>query len=830
VTDPEQPSSRIFEGTVALPLTRILIEIRGLVQGVGFRPFLHRTARFHGCTGSVRNDSSGVRIELQGSQAQLDRLLAEFDRNLPKSARVDSIAVFPLQPIEGENEFRIEHSDRSGPGRASVSADLAVCEDCLVELRDPGNRRYAYPFINCVQCGPRFTIQEAIPYDRQRTTMKVFDLCEDCLREFTSPNDRRFHAQPIACPNCGPTIWFRTAEGLRDRPDQLLRPIAVDCSPESILSIVELVRCEIAAGKIVAIKGIGGFHLACDATNESAVELLRARKARGYKPFAIMVADVETCRMIAECSPKEAGLLQSPQRPIVLLRKKASPTLSELPLSEMVSPDNPQLGVLLPYSPLHHLLIRPGEFWIMTSGNLSDDPISYRNGDAWERLGHLADGFLLHDREIFVPCDDSIVKVEGESTIPIRRSRGYAPQPIDLTTSGPPVFAAGGDQKTAICLATENQAIMSQHLGDTGNQETMHALQQAADHLLSLYPCIPKAIAADLHPAYLSTTWASRWASEREIPVIRVQHHHAHAASLIVEHQLAPDRPIIACVFDGTGFGQDGAIWGGEFLIATVANFRRLGHLKYHPLPGGDACVKQPWRTALGFLFGSGIEWSEDLAPMALLSGPQQRVLKQQLARNVNCFDTSSIGRLFDAVACLIDRRHRVEYEGQAAIELEGEAWEGMQRYPGAVHSYPYHWIRSPTWQLDCRATLQSICQQFSEGVDRRLIAARFHETLAVATLEICVQLRAENLSENLEGDRFDKSRPDGDRREEEHLDTVGLTGGVFQNALLRTLIKSRLEAVGFRVLTHQFVPPNDGGLALGQAAIARSKFERQPS
>lgn len=806
------------------------IEIQGIVQGVGLRPFLVRLARATGCTGTVVNDASGVLVEIQGSQEQVDHFLESLRQDLPEPAIVDSIAARPLPIVKQESDFLILPSILNGRASATVSADLATCQECLQELMDPLNRRYCYPFINCVQCGPRFSIQEGIPYDRQRTTMKSFSLCDACLQEFDSPGDRRFHAQIIACPTCGPTIWYLGGQPRLAEIDNWDLAPNKDRSPQAILATIGQVRRDIGRGAVVAIKGIGGFHLACDATNPSAVERLRFRKGRSSKPFAVMVADVETCMQIADCNSQQAQWLLSPQRPIVLLPKKASARISDL-----VAPSTSLIGIMLPYSPLHHLLIRPGDVWIMTSGNLSEEPIAYENRDAGRRLAKIADGFLLHDRSIHVPCDDSVVRAAtgtgqnglfqpAASVIPIRRSRGLAPFPIKLQQSGADMLALGGELKTVACLAVGDRAYLSQHIGDAENVETIEALERAVKHLQSLYPCNLSAVITDLHPGYLTTEWGRSWAKEYAVPLIQVQHHHAHAVSLIAEHYASEDQPIIACVFDGTGLGLDGAIWGGEFLVATAAGFVRRAHLKYIPLPGGDAAIRQPWRSALGFLHGSQLELELHREASHCVSERDRLLVGQQLKRNLNCFPTSSMGRLFDAVASLLGIRHFSDYEGQSASELETIAWEAVQEFPDEIESYPFRWLENGTWQWDCRGMLQAICQDIDAGVSRRKIAARFHRTIAAVALEVCIRLRQE--SRNGVSGKDANARecsPLGDSMSE--LNTVGLTGGVFQNALLLELLERNLLAHDFTVLTHRLVPCNDGGLALGQAVIGRSKI-----
>jgi len=784
-------------------LKRWQISVQGLVQGVGFRPFVWTLAHEYHCSGWVCNDARGVKIEIQGPVDALQGFLKRLTSTPPPLARIASVECQSTAVVETEAKFQIRDSHTSGQPLAFVAPDMAPCARCLDELLDPNNRRYAYPFINCTNCGPRFTIQQAVPYDRSQTTMRSFVMCALCQEEYESPANRRFHAQPNACHACGPTIWYRAQHleaGDKSQPTS---------SPSTTLACIDQVRAEIAAGKIIALKGIGGFHLACDARNAAAVDELRRRKRRPCKPLAVMVSDVTTANAIVYLDEESERWLSSLQRPIVLLPKRPGV------LPESVSPQNPYLGILLPYAPLHHLLLRRGDVWIMTSGNLADEPIAIENDDALIRLSSLADGLLLHNRPIHTVCDDSVLRASSLGSIPIRRSRGFAPLPIELAAAGDCVLAVGGETKSALCLALESQAILGQHVGDMGNRETLLAVERSCDHLVSLYQAQPQAMAADLHPGYISTGWARQQAQRLGIPLIHVQHHHAHAAALIAEHGLALDQPFLACVYDGTGYGSDGAIWGGEILLATASDFRRAAHLQYMPLPGGDSCILQPAKTALAYLHAAGLPWINELACVQHFSAADQNRLRVQLEKGINTLATSSMGRLFDAVAALLGLRQVIDYEGQAALELESLAESGLAENE-KYSPYPACWSKEPTAVLQISVLLEAIYNDVLNGVERSVIAVRFHLTIAEATVEICQRLRSA---------ASDDCQPASSRQPAPELNVVGLTGGVFQNEVLLRLLHNRLHAAGFRVLIHSSVPSNDGGLALGQAVVARHKL-----
>ncbi len=747
---------------MSTPLIRRRLRVSGIVQGVGFRPFVYGLATHMNLAGFVGNDTDGVFIEVESEIALIDLFVATLEASAPPAARIQRIDSEDIRPTD-DTSFRIVESHHAETGTALVSPDLRTCDDCLRELHDPDDRRFGYPFINCTNCGPRFTITERTPYDRPNTTMRPFEMCDACLSEYRNPKDRRFHAQPNACPECGPNV--RTIPPSED-------PIADT-------------RQRIAAGEVVAIKGIGGFHLACDATSDAAVGLLRERKGRVGKPFAVMVSDLETARSIAVVDADEARLLTSRERPIVLLSKHTDAVVSDL-----AAPGNGYLGVMLPYTPLHDLLIKPRDVWVMTSGNVSEEPIVTANDDAVARLNRLADAFVIHDRDIHVPCDDSVVRVLDGAEYPVRRSRGYAPFPVPLPIASPPILATGGELKATFCLAAGHDGFMSQHIGDMENLETLESFTRAVDHFVDLFRIEPELIATDLHPGYLSTRWAER----RNLPVVKVQHHHAHIASVMAEHGIL--EPVVGFSFDGTGYGTDGTIWGGEVLVGAYEEFERVGHLKTTPLPGGDAAVKHPARMALSHLRTAGIPWSDGLPPVSSLSDTERSLLEAQLERGINTIPTTSMGRLFDAVSAIAGVRQRVTYEAQAAIELEAliDATEG-----GA---YAFDIVETNgSLVLDPAPVLRSIVHDVGAGEAIGVIAARFHRSVAEAIVGTSERVRSRT-----------------------GLTTVALSGGVFQNVTLTQITRAALIERNFEVLLHRLVPPNDGGLALGQAVIAAAR------
>jgi hydrogenase maturation protein HypF len=759
--------------------SRQRLEVTGIVQGVGFRPFAHALALRLGLAGFVRNHSSGVTIEIEGSADQLAQFAYCLKTELPPLARIDSLQVDAGAPT-GISDFQIIASERISNASTPLSPDVATCDQCLDEMRHPQNRRYRYPFINCTNCGPRYSIVRDIPYDRPLTTMSAFSMCVACESEYHNPANRRYHAQPNACPVCGPTVW------LVDMRRQGVDVFSAPCGATGELAIAAFHQ-RIDDGRIVAVKGIGGFHLACSAENSRAIHELRERKGRVDKPLAIMVADVQTAQHVALVSPDEERLLCRRERPIVLLRRRPESTLSDL-----VAPRNKFVGVMLPYSPLHTLLVEHRPL-VMTSGNLSEEPIVRTNGEARERLSEVADAFLLHDREIHVVCDDSVVQAARGRELPIRRARGYAPQPIRLRDVMPCVLAAGGELKAAFCVTKGKYAYLSPHIGDMGNLETLNAFRRAVDHFQTLFRVRPQVVACDMHPSYLSSQWAREFAQTFGLPVVRVQHHHAHVAALLAEHGYPLDRLVIGVSFDGTGYGTDGAIWGGEILLASCRQCQRWAHLKYVLLPGGDASVKHPFRSALAHLWSAGIDWDERLPCVRYTSSVERNLLRRQLEKKLNCAQTSSMGRLFDAVAAIIGVRQSVTYEAQAPLEMEGLATTGRN-----VRPYPYSILHREAYQVDPAPLLAAVCHDVVNGITPSSIVNRFHVTIAEIVAELCKRARVE-----------------------ENLSDVALSGGVFQNRMLLECTIDRLECLGFNVLTHHLVPPNDGGLALGQAAIA---------
>jgi hydrogenase maturation protein HypF len=766
------------------PVVRRRVRVRGVVQGVGFRPFVFRLASELTVTGTVGNDGEGVLAVIEGRASVLDRFEQRLVAEAPALARIDSVEIAALAPC-GEAGFRIVESseveDAAGAGRTFVAPDAAVCDDCLRELLDRSDPRYRYPFINCTNCGPRFTITVRLPYDRPNTTMAGFPMCPECRSQYDDPADRRFHAQPIACPSCGPNQWFEADAGIIRGTD----------------AAIAAAQRTLADGRIVAIKGLGGYHLACDAGSMAAVTRLRRRKRRPAKPLAVMVPDVEAAARIAWVDEAEAASLTSPARPITLLQRRDGTSLAP-----GIAPGNPLLGVLLAYTPLHHLLFRPvpgrdapvPEALVMTSGNLSDEPICYDDTEARRRLGSIADAWLIHDRPIHVPCDDSVVRVVDGVESPVRRSRGSAPLPIRLPFDVPPTLAVGGELKNTFCIASGRHAWMSQHIGDMGSLETLDAFERSVRQFVEMYQVNVELVAADAHPGYHTRAWAERRSGSEGV---LVQHHHAHVASLMVEHGLCSGEKVIGFAFDGTGYGTDAAIWGGEVFVGGYEHFERARHLRYVPLPGGDATIRKPYRAALAHLWAAAVDWLPDLAPVRDSSPDERAVLRRQLERGVNCVATSSMGRLFDAVSALVGVREVVSYEAQAAIEMEAAATtciDGGRDYTFLTDGD----------EIDAAPVIRSIVDDMRAGIAVGAIAAGFH--LGVARL---VADTADEL------------------RDETGLDRVGLSGGVFQNALLVRLATAELTTRGFQVLTHCRVPANDGGLALGQIAVAAHRNPR---
>ena len=722
---------------------RIRIRLRGIVQGVGFRPFVHNLALKLNLAGHVLNSSAGLVTEVEGDPTALDAFVAAIKEDPPPLAWIQEMEVAELPPT-GDATFAIRASVAETGEFALVSPDVATCDDCYRDFTDPANRRFCYAFTNCTNCGPRYTIIRDIPYDRPNTTMAAFHMCAACQAEYDDPRDRRFHAQPNACPECGPSLSADIAEARR----------------------------RLAAGEILAIKGLGGFHLACDARNPAAVRRLRDRKRRSDKPFALMARDLTAVEAICEVSDADRRALLSPRRPIVILPGQASG------LPREIAPGNRTIGVMLPYTPLHHLLFTgaPYSLLVMTSGNLAEEPIVVSNAEAHQRLAGVADWFLTHDRDIYMRTDDSVVRTfEGAERV-MRRSRGFAPQTLDLGRRVPELLACGAELKNTFCLTKGQHAILSQHIGDLENYETLVFFEETLANLKKLFRVEPRAVAYDLHPNYLSSKYALGLGS---LPIFGVQHHHAHIAACMAENGLAGE--VIGVAFDGTGYGTDGAIWGGEFLVARYAGCERRGHLRYIPLAGGDAAVREPWRAALGY--GAQVEGVPE---------DRVRVVRRMIESGVNTVQTSSCGRLFDAVAAIIGLRTVVNFEAQAAIELE------MIAEDGNTARYPFEIERGPLWQVDFRPMIAHIAREAAEGAPPPAISAKFHNTLAEAIVETCRRIRGET-----------------------KLTRVCLSGGTFQNMRLLALAVAGLRDAGFEVFLHAKVPPNDGGIALGQAAIA---------
>lgn len=768
------------------------VTVRGVVQGVGFRPYLYGLATELALAGHVTNTPEGVVAEVEGSAAAVARFCDLIAAQAPPLACVESVQHREMPPVGG-TAFAILTSRTGGPARTLVSPDSATCADCLAELAAPADRRHRHPFVNCTHCGPRFTIVTGVPYDRANTTMAGFAMCPDCAREYADPADRRFHAQPVACPACGPRLRLVLAQEARlgnaEEPDPVTKA-----------------RALLKRGAILAVKGLGGYHLACDASNPETVALLRRRKARGDKPFAVMARTADDVRHLVRLSPAERRLLEGRARPVVLVRRRPHPSYApgDLRPADAVAPGSPDLGVMLPYTPVHHLLLGlPGDpdgprLLVMTSGNLSGEPIVTDDNEALERLAHLADAWLTHDRPIHVPCDDSVVRVCDGEPLVIRRSRGYAPLPVSLPLPVRPALAVGGDLKNAFCLGAGRQAWLSAHIGDMDDVGTQRVFERAVAQLESITGVRPETLVRDRHPGYRSAGWADRNAAHR--PVVRVQHHHAHIAAAMAEHGLAGTRPVIGVAFDGTGHGDDGAVWGGEFLCADYDRFTRFGHLAYVPLPGGDAAVRRPYRMALAHLRAAGIDWSDDLACTTACPPDELHVLERQLERGLNCVPTSSMGRLFDAVSSLAGVCHRAGYEAQAAVELEGAALhapaDDTTAYAFALHASQES--RDGAVRADPAPVLAAIVGDLRVGVEPALVAARFHRGVTGLVHRMCARAR-----------------------ERHGLDTVALTGGVFANTLLSSACAAALREDGFTVLRHHLVPPNDGGLALGQLMVA---------
>ncbi|HEY2108207.1 MAG TPA: carbamoyltransferase HypF [Candidatus Binataceae bacterium] len=769
----------------ATPVIRTLIRVEGIVQGVGFRPFIYALARRLGLGGYVANDQRGVIIEVEGDPALVHEFIARAQNDAPVLASVDGLSTTRIAAL-GEGEFSIVGSRAEGPRQTLIAPDTATCADCLREIFDRCDRRYRYPFTNCTNCGPRFTIIRDTPYDRPFTTMAGFAMCALCAREYHDPGDRRFHAQPISCPDCGPRL--RLIDGRDPHPNPL------PGEGEGVNShgdVVDHAARLLAAGHIIAIKGLGGYHLAAAAANESAVGALRARKHREDKPFAVMAADIRAARRLAFIDEAEERALCGARRPIVLVRRRP-----HAPIAAAVAPGNRFIGAMLPYTPLHHLLCDAlGYPIVLTSGNVSDEPIAYCDDDAIKRLGAIADFFLTHDRPIHIRTDDSVVRVFSGREMPIRRSRGYAPAPLKLPLSARrPILSCGGELKSTFCLVRDRSAFLSHHVGDLENYQSLRAFTEGIEHFRRLFELSPKIVVHDLHPEYLSTKYAM---DLRGVELIAVQHHHAHIAACLADN--GEWGPAIGVAFDGLGYGADSTMWGGEFLIADLCGFQRAGHFEPAQMPGGTAAIRQPWRMALAYLDPL---YGNELPPgLEVFKRNRSRwsAVAAAMRARVNSPMTSSAGRLFDAAAAIAGSRDEVNYEGQAAVEFEQMA-DITER--GA---YPHGVIRAGTIRISGAALVRALAEDVMAGTPREIAAARFHNGMAQAIVTVCDLIRGE-----------------------QDLNTVALSGGVFQNALLLERTSQRLLARGFRVLTHSQVPANDGGIAFGQAAIAAARDSGQ--
>ncbi len=737
------------------------MRVEGVVQGVGFRPYVHGLAQRLGLSGRVGNDTAGVFMEVEGAEQAVSEFLAALPAQAPPLAVIEEVRTHPLSPT-GEPGFHIVSSNATGRRDTLISADTATCADCLRELADPTDRRFDYPFINCTNCGPRFTIVRDVPYDRPFTTMAPFTMCQACATEYHDPADRRFHAQPVCCPACGPRLRLLDASGAEQPGEPLAAAAAL-----------------LSGGAVLAVKGLGGFHVAALASDAAATALLRERKHREDKPFAVMVADLDTAHQLCVLDPVGEQVLAGRRRPVVLL-----PRRPQAPVAPAVAPGNRNLGLMLPYTPLHHLLLRDtaGPI-VLTSGNISDEPIAYQDGDARRRLTGIADAYLTHDRAIHMRTDDSVVRIFRGAELPVRRSRGYAPEPLSLAQPVPrPILGCGAELKSTFCLARGRHAFLSHHIGDLENYETLRSYTEGVAHFRRLFDVTPEVAAYDLHPEYLSTKYALELA---EMELVGVQHHHAHIASCLADNGAAG--PVLGVAFDGTGYGSDGTLWGGEFLLADLTGFQRLAHLVPVPLPGGAAAIRQPWRMAAAYL-GSD-------APPELMRRNAQHwdAVLAMAARGVNAPLTSSAGRLFDAVAAILGIRDSINYEGQAAVELEQRADPTeLGTYPAAISE------GGPALHLHGADLVRAVVADQRAGVAPEVIATRFHHGLADAVVRVCLMLR-----------------------EATGVDVAALSGGVFQNVLLLERTVASLEQAGFQVLTHRRVPPNDAGISLGQVAVA---------
>jgi hydrogenase maturation protein HypF len=756
------------------------ISAKGVVQGVGFRPFVYGLAKKHGLKGWVCNTSEDVKIEVEGARKTLDLFISDLEHKAPPLAHIESVSVNFDAP-SGYTGFEIRHSVAQ-PGKYQlVSPDIATCSPCLEDIFTQGNRRFHYPFTNCTNCGPRFTIIKDIPYDRPLTTMSVFKMCPDCRREYEDPLDRRFHAQPNACPVCGPQLELVDNKG---------KPVGYD-------DIIKKTASLLRNGSIIAIKGLGGFLLACSAENAGSVKLLRKRKRRPSKPFAVMLTNINETRKHCEITDAEETLLKSPQSPIVLLKWKA-----ESSICKEVGPGLKYLGVMLPYTPMHHLIMREtGLPLVMTSGNLSEEPIAGQNSEALHRLGAIADYFLIHNREIYSTYDDSVTMVVNEAPQIVRRARGYAPYPIHLTYQSPQILACGPEEKNTFCLIRDDHAFVSQHIGDMENMETMEHYERTIELYKRLFRIQPEIIAYDMHPEYLPTKYALEQIEKGGLKALPVQHHHAHIASCMADNAAAG--PVIGVAFDGTGYGSDGHIWGGEFLIADAKGFKRAGQLEYLPLPGGSLAIKRPVRIAVAYIMAllgyraldGRLGFLKNFDPVEL------DLVRKQIESGLNSPLTSSMGRLFDAVSAMAGIRSTIDYEAQAAIEMEMKSYQAEHE----KGTYPFSTTGDESYTIILlHDLLAAILDDLLKGCPPQVVGMRFHNTVAVMTRDICLKIKGQS-----------------------GLNTVALSGGCYQNRLLLVKTLGELKAAGFNMLIHRQVPCNDGGVSLGQAVVAGTLFRK---
>ena len=764
--------------------------MRGVVQGVGFRPFVYRLAQEEGLAGFIGNDTDGVTIEIEGAPERIESFRSRLRAEAPPLSRIDSVTFREVLPKQ-EKEFRIIASEVHGQVSTGIPADAATCPDCLRELLDPADRRYRYPFLNCTNCGPRFTITRRIPYDRPQTSMARFKMCLACQAEYDDPASRRFHAQPNACWECGPRLWLAGADGV-EIP-----------SADPVAACID----RLVTGEIMAIKGIGGFHLSVDATKEDAVTRLRQRKHRYGKPLAVMVRDLDAARALCELTAEEQSLLNTPARPIVLARARFNSGIAS-----SVAPGIPWLGIFLPYAPLQHLLFADTRVraLVMTSANLSEEPIAIDNDEARDRLANVADAFLLHDREILQRCDDSVAAVVDGAPQLIRRARGFVPLGIPLPFDSPPLLAVGGHLKNVFTLARGRFAYQSQHLGDLENITGLDFFRESLAHLMHTFQIEPGFVVHDLHPGYLSTSWAKEWAAERNLPLIAVQHHHAHIVACMAEHSL--EGPVIGLSLDGTGYGTDGRVWGGEVFIARrdgpdPASFERFAHLAYVPMPGGEAAIREPWRMVLGHLHAAGYNVeSPEILSLVGATAQEARIVRRMIERGLNAPLTSSLGRLFDAVAAVVLKRREVDYEAQAAIELEGCAIdESDDTSPYAMPITGSDLKRHIPARITLQLLWEGILEDLRDGVSQAQIAARFHSAIATALIQAASSARSAT-----------------------GIAAVALSGGCLHNRRLARLLREGLEREGFEVFRHKQVSPGDGGLSYGQAVVAAAILRKR--